>query len=115
MGIKKTLLLGLGAMIFSGCYSGVEDAGDGGISDRYGKHCYYSYSSSRSASYTSESSDKTASSAKSEDGFTLTMKADPSSSSQEELSEVLDQLRFQAASTSPVSYTHLTLPTIYSV
>lgn len=102
MGIKKTLLLGLGAMIFGGCYSGVEDAGEGGISDRYGKHCYYSYSSNRSASYKSSAVPNgggSASSARTEEGFTLTMKADPSSKSQEELLEVLDQLRFQAAST----------------
>lgn len=100
MGTKKTLLLGLGAMIFGGCYSGVEDASDGGISDRYGKHCYYSYSSSSSASYKASTSNDDAKSTKTEDGFKLTMKADPMSSSVEQSLEVLDQLRFQAASTS---------------
>lgn len=103
MGNKTTLLLGLGAMIFGGCYSGVEDAGDGGISDRYGKYCYSSYSSDRSATYKSSASPNNggggASSMKTDDGFKLTMKADPVSAPEQSL-EILDQLRFQAASTS---------------
>jgi len=100
MGNKTTLLLGLGAMIFGGCYSGVEDAGDGGISDRYGKYCYSSYGSSESATFKSGTSNEKPSTAKTDDGFTLTMKADTVSSSAEQTLEILDQLRFQAASTS---------------
>ena len=87
-------------MIFGGCYSGVEDAGDGGISDRYGKYCYSSYGSSSSSSYKASSSNDDAKSVKTDEGFKLTMKADPTSSSAEQALEVLDQLRFQAASTS---------------
>ncbi|MGH1343361.1 MAG: hypothetical protein ACRBN8_17505 [Nannocystales bacterium] len=99
MGKKATLLLGLGAMIFGGCYNGVEDAGDGGISDRYGKYCYSSYSSSSSSSYKASTSNDDAKSVKTDDGFTLTMKADPASFSNQQTLEVLDQLRFEAVST----------------
>jgi hypothetical protein len=99
MGSKNTRLLGLVAMIFGGCYSGVDDAVDGGISDRYGKYCYTSYSSNQSASFKSEASSDKPSAAKTEEGFALTLKADPVSSSAEQMLEVCDQLRFQAAST----------------
>ncbi len=101
MAMKKALLLGLGAMIFGGCYSGVEDAGDGGVEDRYGKNCYYSYGSDRGASYTSSSSDKGSDVKETDKGFQLTMKADATSSQPGDMQQVLNQLRHQAGITAP--------------
>ena len=83
-------------MIFGGCYSGVEDAGGGSsVGDRWGKTCYYSYSSDRSASYTTESSDK-AETAKTDKGFTLTMKADSVSQDPDQLAHIFNEMRIQA-------------------
>lgn len=97
MAMKRALLLGLGAMIFGGCSSTAEDSEP--TADRWGRSCYYSYSGSREASYTTTSSDKNggASSAATEDGFQLTMKADSVSFDIQEMVELMTELRFNAA------------------
>lgn len=87
-------------MIFGGCYNGVEDAGADSTDDRWGKTCYYSYSSNSSASYkASSSSNNNSKSTKTDNGFRLTMKTDALSQNPEEMAHVLDALRFEAGVT----------------
>ncbi len=87
-------------MIFGGCYAGATDAGDSSVEDRYGKSCYYSYSSAKSASYTSSSNDKPAD-AKTDGGFTLTMKADAVAQEPEQMIQLLTQMRYEAGLLAP--------------
>lgn len=93
--MKRALLLGLGAMIFGGCATEATDSEPS--ADRWGKTCYYSYSNDQSASYTSRSSDSGKSSVKTENGFRLTMEADPVSLDIEEMLQMMTELRFNAA------------------
>lgn len=97
MAMKRALLLGLSATIFGGCYSGVDDAGSSGSdqADRWGKYCYYSYSSNRSATYkASSSSNNDSKNARAGNGFQLTIEADPAS--QDASEDLLRQLRLDA-------------------
>lgn len=82
-------------MIFTGCYSGVDDAAaDSSDEARWGKRCYYSYSTNRSASYKASSSNNDSRSAKTDNGFELTMEVDPTARKDE--AELLNQLRLNA-------------------
>ncbi len=96
MTMKRLLLLGLGASMFGGCYSGADDApaAEADAGDRYGKSCYYSYTSESSRSY-SASSNGNASEAQVE-VLTLTAQADPVSGSGG-MQAALQSLRTQAA------------------
>jgi hypothetical protein len=97
MAMKRALLLGLGAMIFGGCSNGADDSEP--TADRWGKSCYYSYGGESSTSYTARSSDKggASSSAQTDEGFRLTMKADTASFDIEEMVQLMTELRFNAA------------------
>lgn len=90
IGLSATFLA---TTLVGGCYSGAKDAIPEETTERYGKSCYYAYTSSRSASYTQSSSGKNEAA---DAGFKLTVEATPVSG--ENFDErALNEIRRQAA------------------
>jgi len=91
---KKLLLLGLSAAMFGGCGGNVEDTSEPEDELRYGRRCYYSYTSERTKSYSSGSSG--AAREAQADGLVITTSATPVSGEVDW--RELDALRVEAAS-----------------
>lgn len=97
--MRKILMALMGMGLASGCYVGVEDQDEEYDLDRGGRRCFYSYYGGSSASYTSNSSRKSAEVAGAR-GFTIEVDT-ANNRGQLDMPPELNEIAYQALSAAP--------------